>query len=69
MSFIAKRRLIIFSLYFNIEIKGDNFQYNTYNKWCCWAHQYTDARFYDEMAHGITVYDGTPIKNTLLLTP
>ena len=32
MSFIAKRHLIIFFLlYFNIEIKGDNFQYNTYN--------------------------------------
>lgn len=62
MRFIYKRHLIIFLLlYFNIEIKGDSFQYNTYNNHgVVGLINMPTARFYDEMAHGITIYDGTP---------
>jgi len=46
---------------FHINLKADSFQFNTYNNHgIAGLINMPTARFYDEAAHGVTIYDGTP---------
>ena len=48
-------------LFFSLKISSDNFFYNTYNNHgVLGLINMPSARFYDEGAVGITVYDGNP---------
>ena len=59
--YIKKKILILICLYFSFYINADSFNFNTYNNHgVIGLINMPTARFYDEAAHGITVYDGTP---------
>ena len=60
MKYIFKIYLIIVFL-FQTELKGDSFEYNSYNNHgVIGLINMPTARFYDEQSHGLTIYDGTP---------
>ena len=60
MKYIFKIYLIIVFL-FQIELKADSFEYNSYNNHgVIGLINMPTARFYDEQSHGLTIYDGTP---------
>ena len=56
-----KKSIFLIFLFWNSVVESDNFDFNTYNNHGVVGLINTPtARFYDEGAHGITVYDGTP---------
>ena len=71
MRYIFTKSLLIFLFLFHADIKGDSFQYNTYNNHgVLGLINMPTARFYDEAVHGVTIYDGTPDqKITLTSSP
>ena len=71
MRYIYIKPLLIFLFLFHTFIKGDSFQYNTYNNHgVVGLINMPTARFYDEAVHGVTIYDGTPDqKITLTSSP
>jgi len=71
MNFVYRRCVILFLVIFNIQIKSDSFQYNTYNNHgVVGLINLPTARFYEEAVHGVTLYDGTPDqKITLTSSP
>jgi hypothetical protein len=61
MTYILKSYFVIVLFIFHININADSFQFNTYNNHgIVGLINMPTARFYDESAHGITIYDGTP---------
>ena len=59
--FFNKKILVVFSCFFCFSVQGDSFTYNTYNNHgVVGLINMPTARFYEESAHGITLYDGTP---------
>lgn len=68
---VAVSIYILLSLTFSIDSLSDSFHYNTYNNHgVLGLINMPSARFYNESAHGITVYDGTPDqKITLTSSP
>lgn len=56
-----KKSIFLIFLFWNSVVESDNFDFNTYNNHGVVGLINTPtARFFDEGAHGITVYDGTP---------
>tara|TARA_A200000113_G_C8857871_1_gene352361 strand:- start:1 stop:1971 length:1971 start_codon:yes stop_codon:yes gene_type:complete len=56
-----KKSIFLIFLFWNSFVESDNFDFNTYNNHGVVGLINTPtARFFDEGAHGITVYDGTP---------
>ncbi len=59
--FFNKKILLTSLCFLCFSIQGDSFNYNTYNNHgVVGLINMPSARFYDESAHGITLYDGTP---------
>ena len=59
--FSRKFRWAIYIFLISLPAHSDNFQYNSYNNHgSIGLINMPTARFYDEAAHGITIYNGTP---------